>query len=334
MLDPTLAQLLTAGIAAISCSAIAYVIAYPMVSGDSAKEKRLSSVTEPQSKKTSKRSASEAAANRRNQVSESIKDLEHRQKSNQKVTLRLSMERAGIAADPQAFYVASAISGLLCAAIAYFSLPQGQLLTTLTVVTGFVGALGLPRFILNKLIQRRQKRFIADLAGSIDIIVRGVKSGLPLNECLNIIANEAADPIGPEFKEVVEQQRLGVPLSEALTRLSVRMPLQEVRFLAIVISIQQQSGGNLAEALNNLSTVLRDRHRMAMKVKALSSEAKASAMILGSLPPGVTVMLHLSSPEYILPLFATHSGNLFLGAGLVWMGMGIFVMRKMINFKF
>ncbi|MFA5949007.1 MAG: type II secretion system F family protein [Hyphomicrobium sp.] len=244
------------------------------------------------------------------------------------------MERAGLPADPQAFYVASAISGLLCAAIAYFSLPKGQLLTTLTVVAGFVGVIGLPRFILNKLFERRQKRFIAGLANSIDIIVRGVKSGLPLNECLNIIANEASDPIGPEFKEVVEQQRLGVPLGEALTRLSVRMPLQEVRFLAIVISIQQQSGGNLAEALNNLSTVLRDRHKMAMKIKALSSEAKASALILGSLPPGVTAMLHLSAPEYILPLFNTHSGNLFLGAGLFWMGIGIFVMRKMINFKY
>ncbi len=141
----------------------------------------------------------------------------------------------------------------------------------------FVGGLGLPRFVLAKIIQRRQKKFLAELANSIDIIVRGIKSGLPLNECLAVIAKESPEPVAGEFAEVIEQQRVGVTLGDALERMTHRMPLAEMKFFAIVIAIQQQSGGNLAEALSNLSGVLRDRFKMQMKVKALVGEAKASA---------------------------------------------------------
>jgi tight adherence protein B len=187
---------------------------------------------------------------------------------------------------------------------------------------------------LSKLIKRRQRKFQSSLANAIDIIVRGVKSGLPLNECLQIIARESPQPIAGEFRYVIEQMRVGVPLGEALDRLMERMPLSEVKFLAIVIGIQQQAGGNLSEALGNLSGVLRDRLRMELKVKALSAEAKSSAAVLGSLPPGVMFMTYLSSPDYIMPLFSTTAGNLFLLIGGFWMLCGILVMKKMINFKF
>jgi len=165
-------------------------------------------------------------------------------------------------------------------------------------------------------------------------VVRGVKSGLPLNECLQVISRESPEPLAGEFREVVEQQRLGVPLGECLDRLCERMPLAEVRFLAIVISIQQQAGGNLSEALGNLSGVLRDRFRLQMKVKALSAEAKASAMVLASLPPGVMSMVYMTSPEYITPLFTTTPGKFMLAVGGGWMLTGVLIMRKMINFKF
>jgi tight adherence protein B len=187
---------------------------------------------------------------------------------------------------------------------------------------------------LAKITARRQKKFLAELANAIDVIVRGIKSGLPLNDCLGVIAKESPEPVAGEFQEVIEQQRVGVSLGEAMERMARRMPLPEVKFLAIVIAIQQQSGGNLAEALANLSTVLRDRFKMAMRVKALSAEAKSSAMILASLPPGVMFMVHSSSPEYIAPLFSTRTGYMFIAAGLFWMSIGILVMRKMINFKF
>ena len=182
--------------------------------------------------------------------------------------------------------------------------------------------------------RRRQNKFLAELANAVDIVVRGVKSGLPLNECLATISNESAEPLASEFREIVDQQRVGVSMSEAMERLTTRMPLAEVRFLTIVIAIQQQAGGNLSEALGNLATVLRDRFRLRMKVKALSAEAKASAVVLASLPPVVMLMVYGASPDYISPLFVTRTGNLMLLGSAVWMLTGILVMRKMINFKF
>ena len=178
-------------------------------------------------------------------------------------------------------------------------------------------------------------KFLAELANAIDIVVRGVKSGLPLNECLATIARESAEPLASEFRDVVEQQRVGVSLSEALETLTPRMPLAEVKFLAIVIAIQQQAGGNLSEALGNLAGVLRDRFRLKMKVAALSAEAKASAMVLASLPPAVMFMVYWRPHRlHHAVLFNTRTGNFALLFCGVLDADGRPVMRKMINFKF
>jgi tight adherence protein B len=225
------------------------------------------------------------------------------------------------------------ICGALCA-VGVLASMAGNLANIAAIAAALIGTLGLPRWFLGKMITRRQRKFQAELANSIDVIVRGVKSGLPLNECLQIIARESPEPICSEFRYVVEQMRVGVPLAEALDRLINRMPLSEVKFLSIVIAIQQQAGGNLSEALGNLSGVLRDRFRMEMKVKALSAEAKSSAMVLASLPPGVMMMVYMSSPDYIMPLFSTTAGNMMILGGGFWMLCGVLVMRKMINFKF
>ena len=204
----------------------------------------------------------------------------------------------------------------------------------LSMIVGLVGVFGIPRWFVNKLTARRQTKFTRELPNAIDIVVRGMKSGLPLNECLAIIARESEEPLAGEFREVIEQQRVGVSLGEALERLAMRMPLPEVKFLAIVVAIQQQAGGNLSEALGNLSTVLRDRFQLKMKVKALSAEAKASAWVLASLPPIVTFLVYGTAPEYISILFNTRTGNFALLFCGLWMLTGILVMRKMINFKF
>lgn len=333
MTDADMMPLVTALVAAIAFAAVAYALLYPYFADDR-KDKRLASVAEAPAKKANTRNTADAAANRRKQVAANLKELEARQKSKERVTLRLMLEQAGFESDPKPFYIASAISGAVCFIVATLSLPDGPFAPILRGLIAFIGAFGLPRFVLKKLIERRQKKFVAELANAIDIIVRGIKSGLPLNECLAIIANECPDPVGYEFREVVEQQRIGVTLGEALDRMTKRVPIQDVKFLAIVIAIQQQSGGNLAEALGNLSTLLRDRFKMKMKVKALASEAKASAGILAALPPGVVVMMNSTSPEYIAPIFDTRSGNFILLVGLFWMGIGIMIMRKMINFKF
>lgn len=334
--DLGMMPLLTALVAAVAIAAIAYAVMYPYISSDRIKDKRVANVRESGTKKAAPRTAAEVAANRKKQVTESLKEIENRQKAQKKVSLRLKLVQAGLDIEPKYFWMASAASAAVFALLAASLAPaSAAVFRPLFMIAGaFVGGFGVPRFVLAKLIGRRQKKFLDELANSIDVIVRGVKSGLPLNECFGVIAKEAPEPISSEFREAIEQQRIGVSLSESLERMTHRVPLPEVKFLAIVIAIQQQSGGNLAEALANLSGVLRDRVKMAMKVKALSAEAKASAGILGCLPPGVMMMVYLSSPDYLQPLFDTRTGNFFILGGLLWMVTGIMVMRKMINFKF
>lgn len=331
MLD---AELMFPLLGAFAVSALIFALLYPFFAGDKAAEKRIASVTEARSVKVAARNAADAAANRRRQVSDKLKELEDRQKQKEKITLRLRLQRAGLQITPQAFWISSAVCGAICAITVLLSFESSLLMQVAALVAGFVGMFGLPRWILGKLTKWRQQKFLAELANSLDVVVRGVKSGLPLNECLQIVSRESPEPIASEFKEVVEQQRVGIPLGEALERLSQRMPLPEVRFLTIVIGIQQQAGGNLSEALGNLAEVLRSRIRMAMKVKALSAEATASAAVLASLPPGVMFMVYMSSPDYIMPLLTTKIGHFMIGVGLFWMGCGVLVMQKMINFKF
>jgi tight adherence protein B len=151
---------------------------------------------------------------------------------------------------------------------------------------------------------------------------------------LQIIATESPEPVKSAFIDLVEQQRVGVPLPRAFERMYERMPLQEVNFFAIVIAIQSQTGGNLAEALSNLAGVLRDRYRLQAKVKALSAEAKTSAVIIGALPPCVMLLVYLTSPNYISILWNEKLGNMMLIASGVWMIIGVLVMRKMVNFDY
>ena len=196
-----------------------------------------------------------------------------------------------------------------------------------------VGGFGFPRWVVGFLTKRRQKKFANEFSTAIDVIVRGVKSGLPVNECLKIIARESPKPVCDEFHLLIEAIRVGMTMENALERMADRMPLQEVNFFGIVLMIQAKTGGNLAEALGNLSNVLRSRKMMEGKIKALSSEAKASAYIIGSLPFLVMGAVKLASPDYLTPLFATRTGNFILiGAG-VWMLTGILVMKKMTQIK-
>ncbi|HWV81894.1 MAG TPA: type II secretion system F family protein [Hyphomicrobiaceae bacterium] len=332
MLDPETIQLGLVMLAALSAAALIYFLAYPLLSGESKAEKRIQGVTENKAKRAVRTAQAEQVSNRRRQVAETLKELEQKQKAREKLTLRMRLERAGLDMTPRSFWIVSVVAGLVLGAVSFVSLPGMNPL--ISVAAAFVGALGLPRWVVGRLIKRRQSKFLDEFANSIDVVVRGVKSGLPLNECLNIIARESPSPIKEEFKEVVEQQRVGVPLSECFERMMVRMPLPEVNFFAIVIAIQQQAGGNLSEALGNLAGVLRDRKRMQAKVKALSAEAKASAGVLACLPFAVMSMVYFSTPGYIKILFTTKMGQFMLVCAAAWMTCGILVMKKMINFKY
>ncbi len=332
MSDGDLMQLFAAILVAIAIAAVAFVLVYPYIAGGKSEE-RYRAVTETRERVAMGRSADDITQ-RRKSITDTLKDLEARQSAAAKVPLRVRLQRAGLKITPKVYWLISVLLGLSISFIFNMTLPPSGSRPLLTFSLGIIGTFGLPRWALNWLIRRRQSKFAAELANAIDIVVRGVKSGLPLNECLGVIANESAQPLAGEFREVVDQQRVGVSLSEALERLMVRMPLAEVKYLTIVISIQQQAGGNLSEALGNLAGVLRDRSHLRMKVKALSAEAKASAFVLASLPPGVMFMVYGASPDYIEPLFATNTGKFMIGFSALWMLMGVLVMRKMINFKF
>jgi Flp pilus assembly protein TadB len=198
----------------------------------------------------------------------------------------------------------------------------------------FAGGFGLPRWLLSFLKKRREKRFLKALPDAVDVIVRGIKAGLPLFESIKVVAAEAPEPLRGEFLAIIETQAIGMPLGDACARLFERMPVPEANFFGIVIAIQQKSGGNLSEALGNLSKVLRDRKKMSEKIQAMSMEAKASAAIIGSLPPIVMLLVYLTTPDYISLLWTHPTGQLMLVGCLIWMSLGIFVMKRMINFDF
>jgi tight adherence protein B len=198
----------------------------------------------------------------------------------------------------------------------------------------FAAGGGLPFWALAFLKKRREAKFLDAFPDAVDVIVRGIKAGLPLLDSLKLIAGEAQEPVRSEFRSIIDTQTIGIPIGEACLKLYERMPLPEANFFGIVISIQQRAGGNLSEALGNLSRVLRDRKKMKAKIKAMSMEAKASATIIGALPIAVMTLVYITSPQYISLLWTEPLGRLMLAASLVWMSVGIFVMRRMINFDF
>lgn len=331
-MDPQTIQMLALLLGVFSVGTIVYVLVQPYLSGEKQAEKRLKTFTENKQKRVARTVQATETAQRRKAVADTLKEIENRQAAKEKVTLRLRLQRAGLELSPRGFWIASGISGVVVGLAMFFGLPNMP--PVASAAAAFIGAFGLPRWVLSKLTKRRQGKFLDEFANAIDVIVRGVKSGLPLNECLGVIARETPSPIREEFQEVIDQQRVGIPLSDCFERMMARMPLAEVKFFAIVIGIQQQAGGNLSEALGNLSGVLRDRKRMQMKVAALSSEAKASAMVLGALPFIVMSMVYFTTPNYIGLLFSTKVGMFMLICAAIWMTFGVLVMKKMINFKY
>jgi tight adherence protein B len=226
--------------------------------------------------------------------------------------------------------VVSAMIGAVFFALAMFA--GGGLLGAAGLA--FAGGFGLPRWGLSFLKKRREKAFLKALPDAVDVIVRGIKAGLPLFESIKVVAADSPEPLRSEFMAIIETQAIGMPLGDACVRLYERMPVPEANFFGIVVAIQQKSGGNLSEALGNLSKVLRDRKKMAEKIQAMSMEAKASAGIIGALPPIVMILVYLTTPQYISLLWTHPTGQLMLVACVVWMSVGIMVMKKMINFDF
>jgi tight adherence protein B len=251
--------------------------------------------------------------------------LERKKKS---VPLRDKIYQAGLKIKPAGFIRNSAIFGVLMAVV----LIVLQVEPLYAVVIGGAAGYLLPRMYLTRKRKKYQNQFLEELPNAVEAIVRGVKSGLPLNDSMRLVAKEAKEPIKSDFQKVLDQQSLGKSMQEAVQTLLERVPLPEVNFFVVVIAVQSQAGGNLSEALGNLARVLRNRKKMKQKVKAMSSEAKASAGIIGSLPLIVATLVSLTTPSYLLPLIETDVGKICLGVAAVLMFTGGFIMINMVQF--
>jgi len=269
------------------------------------------------------------AEQRRRQIMKSLQEQERQQKK-ARLTLANKLKQAGLSFGVPQFWMASGGFGVVACLLCLML----RLNPFVALGLGAAAGLGLPQWVLGFLGKRRTGKFTATFSEAMDVIVRGIKSGLPVHDCLKIIGRETPEPLAGEFRRLVENIGMGMSLDQALEKLYEHMPTAEVRFFSIVMNIQQKTGGNLAEALSNLSAVLRSRKLMREKVKALSSEATSSAFIIGCLPPGVILLIMLWTPSYMSPMFSDHRGWLMLGGSAIWMGLGIFVMARMINFKF
>jgi tight adherence protein B len=318
--------LIVAALVMFAVGGVFYVFVYPYLSGDIKGEKRQAALQSASPRRVADRSSD--PMQRRKQITESLKELESKGKS-KKLTLDARIAQAGRSWSRNQFYIGSAITGLLLGGIFYVITDDLFLGLGMTLA----GSVGLPRWVLSFLRKRRLKKFLNAFPDAVDVIVRGVKAGLPLGDCLRVIAHEAAEPVRTEFRLAIEAAAIGLSLGESVDRIPERVPVPEASFFAIVINIQQKAGGNLAEALTNLSRVLRDRKKLKGKVQAVSSEAKASAAIIGSLPFIVGILVWLISPRYIELLWLTSGGRVVIGVCLTWMLIGCLVMRKMINFE-
>ncbi|MBN9551910.1 MAG: type II secretion system F family protein [Alphaproteobacteria bacterium] len=323
-------------LAGFSAGAVAYAFLFTRIDNEKQAGKRLQTIKTAETDRSVVKATRDRAAEavkRRKSLQDTLKQLDEKQKTNdrnlKKPPLKVQIRQAGMQVPIERFYIYSAVCGIILTVLLFFvhaplwALP-GALL---------VGGLGLPRWFVSFRRTRRVKAFLEEFPNALDIIVRAVKSGLPLNDAIRLIANESPEPVRSEFRRIVDSQQMGMSVPDAAMRMSETMPCSEAGFFGIVIQIQSQAGGNLSEALGNLSRVLRDRKKMKAKVQALSMEAKASAVIIGALPFVVAFLVYLSSPNYIMPLFTTSVGNLILGCAGVWMSIGILVMRKMMNFE-
>jgi tight adherence protein B len=313
---------------AVAIGGVAWVFIYPIISGERNAERRMASVA--RAEPMAARPTRGAQKTRREQVEGTLKDIELRQRTTKRVPLAIRITQAGLSWSTRRFLLTAGALGIGAFLLV---LPTGAGLLA-AIGFAFAAGGGLPLWLLSFLKKRREARFLDVFPDAVDVIVRGIKAGLPLLDNFKVIAADAEEPVRSEFRTIIETQTVGLPLGEACLKLYERMPVAEANFFGIVISVHQRAGGNLSEALSNLSRVLRDRKRMKAKIQAMSMEAKASATIIGALPIAVMALVYFTSPQYIELLWTTSMGHVMLAGSMLCMATGILVMRKMINFNF
>ena len=322
--------LILAILAIVGVGAIGFAFV-PQLMGSSRADKRFRALQGDIQANRRTADAERTREGRRKQIQQTLKQqTDALGKAKKRVPLQDQIYQAGMKIKARDYIRNEIILGAIITAIAFFL----QVPIWFALIFGVAGGYLLGRFWLGNRRKRHQNAYLEELPNAVEAIVRGVKSGLPLNDSMRLVAKEAKEPIKSEFARVIDQQSLGKSTTEAVQLLYDRMPLPEVNFFVVVITVQQQAGGNLSEALGNLARVLRNRKKMKQKIKAMSSEAKASAGIIGSLPFLVAILVTLTTPSYMLPLFTSTLGLIWLGIAAVMMSIGLFIMNRMIQFDF
>ena len=322
--------LLYAILAMVGVGALGFALV-PSLVGSSRADKRMKALQGDIQANRRNAETSRTRDQRRKQIQDTLKaQNEALGKTKRRVPLQDQIYQAGMKIQARDWIRNQIIVGVVLAAVCIFL----QVEWYFALIFGAAGGYLLPKFWMSRRRKRHQNAYLDELPNAVEAIVRGVKSGLPLNDSMRLVAKEAKEPIKSEFQKVLDQQVMGKSTGEAIQTLFDRMPLPEVNFFVVVITVQQQAGGNLSEALGNLARVLRNRKKMKQKIKAMSSEAKASAGIIGSLPFIVAILVTLTTPTYMVPMFTTTLGLIWLGIAAIMMSFGVWIMAKMVSFDF
>ncbi|PXA99844.1 pilus assembly protein [Nostoc sp. 3335mG] len=323
-----LMTILLAVLAIVAVGAAGFALV-PSALGNSRAEKRLKAYQGDIRATRQQLDANRTRDARRKTVQQALKAQSDELNARKRLTLPAMLFQAGMTLTPGAYIRNSAIFG----GILFVVLVVTQVPWYFAAIFAVAGGYLLPRMYVMRRRKSYQNKFLDELPNAVEAIVRGVKTGLPLNDSMRVVAKDTKEPVKSEFQRVLDQQSFGFSMTEAVQVLLDRVPLPEVNFFVVVISVQQQAGGNLSEALGNLARVLRNRKKMKQKVAAMSSEAKASAGIIGALPIVVAIMVSLVSPEYLRPLIAVPIGQIWLGVAAIMMCLGVFVMNRMVQFE-
>jgi len=313
-----------AGLATFSIATIGIFLVEPLLNGQLRAEKRQETIIKNSS---SEKTTKPEASNRKKNVGDVLRQIENQPEA--KPSLETRLMRAGLQWTRKTYSMFSVAAAIGCAFVLY--VVMGYLAAALVGLV--IGGFGLPIFYINLKTKKRQAAFLLEFPNAIDVVVRGIRSGLPLNDCFRLIANDSKEPVKSEFRLIMESQQLGLTIADAVQKLFERMPIQEVNFFAIVIQIQSKSGGNLGEILNNLSKVIRERKKFRDKVDAVTNGAKVAALIIGLVPFIVALAVYMLNPSYMSLLWKTNIGMVASGGAMVIITIGWIVMRQMINFE-
>jgi tight adherence protein B len=321
--------LLLAFLAVVTVGAAGFALV-PSMLGSSKADKRRKAFQGDIQVNRRENDAAKTRDSRRKTVQQALKQQTDALNAKKRVPLPALLFQAGTTLKPATFIRNSVIFGVVLFLILFVI----QVPFYFAAIFAVAGAYLLPRMYLNRKRRIYQDKFLDELPNAVEAIVRGVKTGLPLNDSIRVVAKDAKEPVKSEFARILDQQAFGMSMTEAVGVLLDRVPLPEVNFFVVVITVQQQAGGNLSEALGNLARVLRNRKKMKQKIKAMSSEAKASAGIIGSLPFIVAILVTLSSPKYLEPFWTTQLGYIWAAVAVIMLCFGTWVMTRMVKFEY